>query len=192
MRRLPLLERLFVATPCQRDWEAMPGDQRVRNCASCKLPVHDLSAMTRAEAEALVARDQGRLCARFHRRADGTIATADEPGPRRRLRWLAAAAGAVGLAGQVDVSGRLAAYEPTAPTAELEQIEVIALSTQEHVTDVHVEHEPAPPPPRAEKLAEVPAIEHKTMGVILLRREAAFHDIVDDSSAGGGSDRGAR
>jgi hypothetical protein len=194
MRRLPLLDRIFVSTPCKQDWEAMPGDQRVRSCESCQLPVHDLSAMTRAEAEALVASHKGRMCARYLRRADGTIATTDEPGPRRRVRWLAvaAAAGVVGLAAEMRIYRELTAEDPVAPTAQIDQVEVIARSSQEHVTDRHVEHEPAPPPPLAARIAEV--YEQRTMGVVRLSGAGAFHELVDDLGAGEPSppDRGTR
>jgi hypothetical protein len=65
----------------------MKGDARVRFCDLCKLNVYDLSAMTRADAENLVREREGRLCARFFRRDDGTILTQDCPvGVAARLR----------------------------------------------------------------------------------------------------------
>lgn len=57
----------------------MVGDDRVRHCAECKLNVYNLSAMTRREAEELIASREGRLCVRFFRRPDGTILTRDCP-----------------------------------------------------------------------------------------------------------------
>jgi hypothetical protein len=90
-----LLGRLRVASPCPASWEAMEGDERVRFCRQCELHVYDLSAMTRAEAESLVARTEGRLCARFYRRADGTVLTSDCPrGLAAARRRVARAAGA--------------------------------------------------------------------------------------------------
>jgi hypothetical protein len=90
-----LLGRLRVASPCPASWEAMEGDGRVRFCRSCELHVYNLSAMTRAEAEALVARTEGRLCARLYRRADGTVLTSDCPrGLAAARRRVARAAGA--------------------------------------------------------------------------------------------------
>jgi hypothetical protein len=90
-----LLGRVRVASPCPASWDAMEGDDRTRFCRECSLNVYDLSALTRAEAESLVARAEGRLCARFYRRADGTILTADCPvglrAVRRRVRRTAAA-----------------------------------------------------------------------------------------------------
>lgn len=79
-----------IASPCPADWEQMTGDDRVRHCAQCDLDVHNFSAMTEAEVDALVARasaSQSRLCARFYRRADGTILTQDCPvGFRQRVQ----------------------------------------------------------------------------------------------------------
>jgi hypothetical protein len=77
---LELLDRVSVASPCPARWEDMAGDAVTRHCDSCELEVHNLSAMTRVEANAfLQSRAEGRVCARFYRRADGTILTRDCP-----------------------------------------------------------------------------------------------------------------
>ena len=81
-----LLGRIRVASPCRADWEGMGGDERVRFCRECSLNVYNISEMTRREAEALLARTEGRLCARFYRRADGTVITKDCPRGLRALR----------------------------------------------------------------------------------------------------------
>jgi hypothetical protein len=57
----------------------MLGDDRMRFCGQCSLNVYNLSGMTRADAEALIARSEGRLCVRFYRRFDGSIITKDCP-----------------------------------------------------------------------------------------------------------------
>jgi hypothetical protein len=75
-RRLPMLDRIEIASPCNVPWDSMEGDDRKRFCGECKLDVYNVAAMTRAEAEDLVARD-GRVCVRLFRRADGTVLTAD-------------------------------------------------------------------------------------------------------------------
>lgn len=81
------LDDIRIASPCPADWSAMSGDERRRFCSQCKLHVYDLSAMTRREAEALVATRDGRLCVRFFRRADGKVLTQDCPvGLRAKLR----------------------------------------------------------------------------------------------------------
>jgi Carboxypeptidase regulatory-like domain len=90
-----VLGRMRVASPCRASWEGMEGDERVRFCGQCGLHVYNISAMTRGEAESLVARTEGRLCARLYRRADGTVLTKDCPTGLRAVRARAArAAGA--------------------------------------------------------------------------------------------------
>jgi len=77
----------------------MLGDDKVRHCSLCAMNVHNLSAMTREEAEEFVrARQQGRTCIRFYQRSDGTILTRDCP------RGLAAARARIARA-----AGRIAA-----------------------------------------------------------------------------------
>lgn len=65
MRHLPLLSSVRVETPCNENWDTMPGNERVRHCATCNHDVHDLSAMSPTEAEALLANTSGRLCVRI-------------------------------------------------------------------------------------------------------------------------------
>src|SRR5262245_24545285 len=96
------LDRVQIAKPCSANWAEMSGDERTRRCALCSLDVYDLSQMTRAEAETLLAERTGRTCVRLWRRADGTVITADCPvGVRaawRKVRWAAAAVLAAGVA----------------------------------------------------------------------------------------------
>lgn len=73
------LESIKIASPCSADWDAMVGNNRERFCGQCKMSVYNLSGMTRYEAENLIMNSEGRLCARFFRRADGTIMTKDCP-----------------------------------------------------------------------------------------------------------------
>ncbi|MBV9945792.1 MAG: hypothetical protein JOZ69_02985 [Myxococcales bacterium] len=93
-RTLPLLDDVRIAAPCKADWDEMTGDDRVRHCAQCEKDVYDLSAMTRADAEAfLLEREGGAVCLRLYRRRDGTVLTADCPvGVRTRRRRRAALA----------------------------------------------------------------------------------------------------
>lgn len=85
---LPLLATIRVASPCLESWAAMKGDERVRHCDRCNLNVFNLSDMTRADAETLIAeKSGGRLCVRFFQRADGTIITRDCPVGLARIRW---------------------------------------------------------------------------------------------------------
>lgn len=80
------LDNLRVAAPCLASWAEMSGDARVRHCTLCSLNVYDFSEMTRAEVQALLARTEGRVCARLYRRSDGTVLTRDCPTGLRALR----------------------------------------------------------------------------------------------------------
>src|SRR5687768_8336611 len=92
---LSLLDRTYVATPCTADWGRMEGDEKKRFCGRCNLHVYNVSALSRGEAEALIAGAEGRLCMRLYRRADGTVLTRDCPvGLRAVRRRVARAAGA--------------------------------------------------------------------------------------------------
>ena len=55
------LDHVRVAAPCQADWDQMIGSERVRFCGQCSLNVYNLSAMSRSDAESLIARNEGRL-----------------------------------------------------------------------------------------------------------------------------------
>lgn len=100
MNRSPVrLEDLRVASPCPVSWGSMSGDERVRHCRECGLNVYNISRLTRAEAERLVSTTEGRLCARFFRRADGTVLTADCPAGWRAVKRRTARAAGAALAG---------------------------------------------------------------------------------------------
>jgi hypothetical protein len=79
MSTLTILEDIRIATPCQASWDEMPGDDRIHSCPACSRAVYNIAAMTSGEVAAMIANREGRLCARFFRRADGTIITADCP-----------------------------------------------------------------------------------------------------------------
>jgi hypothetical protein len=97
------LDDVTVATPCSLRWEDLSGDGTRRFCDHCRRHVHNLSALSRPAAEALLA-ERGaagqRLCATYLVRPDGSLVTAEEAAPRPRLaRLRAAAALAAGLFG---------------------------------------------------------------------------------------------
>src|SRR5690606_33635952 len=73
------LDRIDVAKPCPAAWEAMAGDDRVRNCGQCDRMVYNISGLSRREAADLIANREGRTCVRLHRRSDGTVLTNDCP-----------------------------------------------------------------------------------------------------------------
>ncbi len=71
------LDRCEIPSPCPVSWDSMGGIDVTRTCATCAREVHDLSAMTADEAEALIFSGTERICVRFARGADGAILTAD-------------------------------------------------------------------------------------------------------------------
>lgn len=107
-----LLDRVQIATPCETNWEAMHGDDRVRHCVQCDKHVYNLSQMTRQQAEALLIKTNGKLCARFERRPDGGILTADPSLslPRFKARFLRIASATMSAA--LSLSPTVAAKTP--------------------------------------------------------------------------------
>src|SRR5688500_9952744 len=80
------LKRIRIATPCSARWEEMEGTDRERFCRLCSRHVYNFSALSPAEIQQLVQQREGRLCARFYQRADGTMLTADCPHALERLQ----------------------------------------------------------------------------------------------------------
>jgi hypothetical protein len=78
MKKRTRLEAFDVPKPCAVAWESMRGTAAVRECARCERQIHDLSALTRAEAEQLLSGGE-RICVRLVRTANGRIVTADAP-----------------------------------------------------------------------------------------------------------------
>jgi hypothetical protein len=98
--KLPILDNIRVATPCHVEWDSMTGDDRVRNCDSCKKDVFNLSMMSRDEAETLLREKTGGMCVRYFQRHDGTILLADcTIGKRQRRNRRLIVAGAALLLG---------------------------------------------------------------------------------------------
>ena len=98
---VPIIDRIRINKPCTADWDSMIGNDQVRFCEHCAKSVHDLSTMTRAEAERLVTKSNGNLCIRYRTLQDGSIATVVRPKPfvelTRKLSKIAAGAFAVAL-----------------------------------------------------------------------------------------------
>jgi hypothetical protein len=80
------LSNIRIASPCQKNWEEMVGDDRVRFCAHCQLNVYNFSAMNKAEAESFLLKAEGRVCGRYYQRTDGTMLTQDCPVGLRAVR----------------------------------------------------------------------------------------------------------
>jgi|LNFM01.1.fsa_nt_gb hypothetical protein len=181
-RSLPLLQRLYVASPCNVPWESMRGDDHVRHCASCDKEVFDLSSLTREQAEALLVEKNGKLCAQYYRRDDGTILTADcEVGVAKKKKarrkaaviagaFAAAAAGAVAgaFAMRNDSAGEVEqGCEQSAHSSGAQQLGVTATPTAQ----------PARPPSHemmrgdvAFEPSEAPPVEHRIVRGAVRRR----------------------
>ncbi|MGC1636641.1 MAG: hypothetical protein WA744_14395, partial [Candidatus Acidiferrales bacterium] len=107
-----------IASPCSADWNRMAGDERVRYCPECQLNVYNFSAMSELDIVRIVASRDGRLCARFYERADGTMLSSNCPvGFRavvRRVSSFASAALAAVLSVAPAFAGmRIATHDPT-------------------------------------------------------------------------------
>ena len=59
------LKNLTIPSPCSADWDSMKGNDLVRFCEHCDLSVHNLSQMTRHQAQRLVSQSNRRLCVQF-------------------------------------------------------------------------------------------------------------------------------
>lgn len=122
------VDEVRVATPCSARWEDMEGDDKVRFCEACRLPVYNLSAMDVEEAAERICGAQDRLCVRFYRRADGTVLTQECPvgvenaRERRRhvVRGVAATVIAAGFAGTLLTPTMGAVARPAARIASLQ------------------------------------------------------------------------
>lgn len=107
-----------IASPCSADWTRMVGDERVRYCPECKLNVYNFSEMSDSDIEKIVANRDGRLCARFYQRSDGTMLSRNCPvGIRavvRRVSSFASAALAAVLSVHPAFAGaHIATQDPT-------------------------------------------------------------------------------
>jgi len=110
-------QEVRIASPCSADWGRMVGNERVRYCSQCKLDVYNFSEMTRAEIEEIVAQREGRLCARFYQRSDGTMMTRNCPARfrvvmQRVSRFASAALAAVMSAGPAMAAPTLTKHDP--------------------------------------------------------------------------------
>ena len=83
--------RVTLPAPCDENWDSMAPRGCNRLCAACDTVVHDLSALTVDEADALL--DSGEpVCVRASIGRDGTVKTAPSAG--RSSRRMVASVGA--------------------------------------------------------------------------------------------------
>jgi hypothetical protein len=70
------LDSVEVKLPCSESWNEMIGNNEVRFCSHCAKDVHNLSEMTRAKAEKLLKKSNGKLCVRYVQTPQGKLITA--------------------------------------------------------------------------------------------------------------------
>jgi hypothetical protein len=89
------VNKLRVASPCSVGWQNMAGGESKRFCNLCSLNVYNVSEMSMAYVQDLIAKSEGRICMRLYKRADGTVITKDCPvGLRAYQKRVARFAGA--------------------------------------------------------------------------------------------------
>ena len=138
--RKPVIElpNLRIGFACKQRWEDMVGDDSVRACVGCERPVFNLSAMTREEAERVLATRGLTPCVRFYRRPDGTVMTTDCPtGERRQGRRLAVVAGSLAAGTALAVASSASAQPAPEP----------AVATPDSTTDSTSDGSAAQPDP---------------------------------------------
>lgn len=97
-----------IPEPCHAEWDAMRPEEKGRFCFECRKTVHDLSAMTKPEAQDFLRRTAcADICVSYEHHDDGTLVFR-EPAPRpaavvpiarlRRPRSVAAAVASAGMA----------------------------------------------------------------------------------------------
>ena len=79
------LDRIEIGSPCNNNWDEMTGSDQIRYCAECDKYVYNLSAMTRREAEELLATRRSQMCTRMIRDLDGRTITVGSLPPVRLL-----------------------------------------------------------------------------------------------------------
>lgn len=79
------LDKIEITSPCNANWDEMAGSEQIRFCTECNKYVYNLSAMTRRDAEDLVATRRSQMCTRMIRDLNGGTITVDSLPPVRLL-----------------------------------------------------------------------------------------------------------
>lgn len=147
-RHLPLVERIEIASPCDVPWDTMVGDDKTRFCGQCRLHVHNLSAMSRVEAESLLSCG-GSICVRLYRRADGTVLTQDCPvALRRKSRRRLAIAAVVSASVAAALLGALSAFHRDVDSMRHSESKVSTAAPRAEPIQGEVSEPPASPTPQ--------------------------------------------
>lgn len=122
-RAAPLLDNLRIASPCNESWDNMIGDDRTRFCARCQKHVHNLSELTRDQAETFLQNVTESACVRIYKRTDGTVLTSDCPVgvQKKRVKRLFLATVGAGLAAAASAVA-FWAWEEQAVMGEMEAV----------------------------------------------------------------------
>ena len=156
-----------IPEPCHADWDAMRPEDRGRFCFECQTRVHDLSAMTEAEAEAFLERTACEdVCVSYQHAPDGTIIfkrPASRPAPvvplsRLRRPHTAATAATVArtaLAG-VGMAAALAACAPHGEGPTVREVEEISFQAPTAVIPHGEAQQATPVPPSVETELDEP------------------------------------
>jgi hypothetical protein len=123
------LDDMFIPEPCPMNWAGMSGDDRVRSCDVCGKHVYNLTAMSQADADALVQAHGGELCGRAFRRPDGTLTIEEaylQPRPQNAFQFtirslMALVAGVAAILGVARLFAQHEKPSPPPPTTPLNQ-----------------------------------------------------------------------
>jgi hypothetical protein len=149
-----------IPEPCHAEWDAMRPEEKGRFCLDCRKTVHDLSAMTKPEAQDFLHRTAcADICVSFEHHEDGTLLFR-EPAPRpaavvpiarlRRPRSVAAAVATAGMAAALAACaphGDASVRQYAAETPVFQSPTVVIPHGNEQAT-------PVPVPPPVEEVVE--------------------------------------
>ncbi len=115
--------------PCSEPWEEMSPRGCNRHCASCDKIIHDLTAMTADEADALFDVDP-EPCVRAKIRSDGSVMT-NSPFGSRRVMAVAGASVALATAACQSMPGQYPAFGSIAGKVETSCWGAVVVATAE-------------------------------------------------------------
>lgn len=185
-----------IPEPCAARWDEMQPEARGRFCAACKTHVHDLSAMTQAEAQRLLARSEGRedLCLSYEHGEDGVPMFTPPRAPLVPAGRLLRMAPAAGLAATLAACTPSTPHAPAATQAQALStdraepvlMEIVAEPERQRSLLANPLDAVPPPPPRVDPdrpcdggaskqppapTASTAAPAHRTMGKPMMRKK---------------------